>query len=412
MHGFRFGKASLRASLTVLALAAALGGCTSSSNNSETPRPKPKPTPTVTATPTASPTATQSVTPTATLSPTPTPTSTPTPAITGGLWVPTLFGPPSVNEFDPARRAVSGNPDPQFVNESADLLLPAAQVFDGSRNMWVTNCSDLTFGAGTIAEFTAAQLANLGTDSAPPAHILLLDDGSFDNFHCPWGEQFDAAGNLWVANRMIPNLVSFTPAQLAAGGAQTPNTIITSSFFGSPRAIAFDASANLWVVENQNSEVLGFKAATLAAALGHSGPVNPDIVITSASFNDIRALAFDTGGNLWVADATTAKLFEIAAADLTTGSSKTPVVIIGATVVDTADGAAASLDTPDGLAFDPSDGDLWVSNLLSDNVGSLAKYTPSQLTTSGTPAPAVFLDSDIFGLNLHLPTLLTFGPIP
>ncbi len=291
-----------------VALGLALGGCNSSSDNSSNPGPKPTPT----VAPTIAPTPTQTATATSTIAPTATPTSTP--SKTGGLWVPNLFG-PSVNEFDPPARAVSGNPPPQFSNESAFLLLPAGLAFDSSQNLWVSNCSDFTLGTGAIAEFTAAQLANLGNNSAPDPNTTLLDDGSFTILNCPWGAQFDAAGNLWITNRAIPNLVSYSPAQLAVGGALTPDTTITSTSFDSPRGIGFDASANLWIVENQNQQVLGYKAATLATALGHSGQVNPDIIISSSSFGDPRAIAFNSSGDLWLADAT-GKLLKFAAADL------------------------------------------------------------------------------------------------
>ena len=173
---------------------------------------------------------------------------------------------------------------------------------------------------------------------------------------------------------------------------------------------SFDASANLWIVENQNQQILAYKEATLAAALGHSGQVNPDIIISSASFGDPRAIAFDGAGNLWLADAT-GKLLKFAAADLAMSGTPTPTVIITATPVVTADGIALSLDFPEGVAFDPS-GNLWVANLESDNAGSLAEFTSAQLASSGSPSPAVFLDSDIFGTNIHQPSLLTFGPIP
>jgi len=32
--------------------------------------------------------------------------------------------------------------------------------------------------------------------------------------------------------------------------------------------------------------------------------------------------------------------------------------------------------------------------------------------SSGSASSAVFFDSDIFGTNIHQPSLLTFGPIP
>jgi hypothetical protein len=53
-----------------------------------------------------------------------------------------------------------------------------------------------------------------------------------------------------------------------------------------------------------------------------------------------------------------------------------------------------------------------VGNLQSDNADSVVEFTPAQLVATGSMSPAVFLDSNIFGLNIHQPALLTFGPIP
>lgn len=393
--------------LLVILVALAIGsaGCDSSSTRTHKHH-RPRPTATPTFIPTATPTAT--VAPTATASATATPTSTPTPSTTGGLWVPNLFG-PSVNEFDSARRATSGSPSPQFTNQSSAMLLPDSAQFDSSQNLWVNNC-----GAGTIVEFTSAQLAQLGTNPAPTPNTTLTEPASFGDPPCPWGAQFDVAGNLWITNRpafgTVTNLVAYTPAQLSAGGTQTPATIITSTSFGDLRSTIFDASLNLWIVDNANQKIFGYKAATLATATGNTGAVNPDIIISSASMGDPRGLAFDASGNLWVTDAT-GKLLKFAASDLVTSGIKTPTVIITATLVATAGGFALSLDFPEGLAFD-SDGSLWVSNLESDNAGSVAKFTAAQLAATGNPSPAVFLDSDEFGLNFHQPAQLTFGPIP
>jgi streptogramin lyase len=324
------------------------------------------------------------------------------------LWVPNLFG-PSVNEFDSARRASSGSPSPQFTNQSSALLLPDSALFDSSQNLWVNNC-----GLGTIVEFTSAQLAQLGINPAPDPNTTLTEPASFGDPPCPWGAQFDVGGSLWVTNRpafgTVTNLVAYTPAQLSAGGTQTPATIITSTSFGDLRSTIFDASLNLWIVDNLNKKIFGYKAATLATATGNTGAVNPDIIISSASMGDPRGLAFDAGGNLWVTDAT-GKLLKFAASDIVTSGSKTPTVIITATLVVTAGGFAMSLDFPEGLAFD-SDGSLWVSNLDSDNAGSVAAFTAAQLAATGNPSPAIFLDSDAFGLNFHQPAQLSFGPIP
>ena len=91
---------------------------------------------------------------------------------------------------------------PNFPTKASSASAPGL-AFDSSQNLWVTNCSDFTLATGSFAEFTAAQLA-LGNDSAPTPNTTLLDDGSLTILNCPWGEQFDAAGNLWIINRSLP----------------------------------------------------------------------------------------------------------------------------------------------------------------------------------------------------------------
>jgi hypothetical protein len=178
------------------------------------------------------------------------------------------------------------------------------------------------------------------------------------------------------------------------------------------RTLEFDANGNLWVLENQNKKLLGYKATTIATALGTAGTVDPDIVISSASFVDLRGMAFDAMGNIWISDAANL-LFQFAAADLASSGTRTPLVTLGATAVPLSGGTANSLDIPEGLAFDDDDsGNLWVSNTTSNNVGSIVEYTASQLSSSGSPSPNVFLNSDMFGINFHTPGVITFGPIP
>jgi secreted PhoX family phosphatase len=73
----------------------------------------------------------------------------------------------------------------------------------------------------------------------------------------------------------------------------------------------------------------------------------------------------------------------------------------------------SSFENPDGLAFD-SLGDLWVANTLQPRAGggsgSLVEFTPSELTTSGSPQPVRAILSNWFQTNISSPDYMTFGP--
>lgn len=334
-----------------------------------------------------------------------TPAPGPAPA---GLWVPNFFA-ANVVAFDGQARQQSGAPAPAVTNTSALIDQPEEVLFDTNGNLWLTSCSDPVLGAGTITQFTSAQLKNLQTNPGPTPNVILSDDGSSSIFGCPYGEAFESDGSLWAANRFSADLINFTPSQLSVGGVQFPNTKITSSSFGEPEGIQFDAAGTLWVADILQSQIFGFKAATIAAVKGTNADLTPDIINSSAGINGPADVLVVQSGNQWVSNCKGDTVVEFAASDVAASGSPTPVVVLSPTSVSTPSGNSPSLDCPQGLAFDKS-GNLWVSNTLSDNSGSIVEFTPSQLTASGSPVPNIFLDSNPARTNLNQPALFTFGP--
>jgi sugar lactone lactonase YvrE len=110
-------------------------------------------------------------------------------------------------------------------------------------------------------------------------------------------------------------------------------------------------------------------------------------------------LAFDAQGSLWVSNSGGPTVVKFAPEQLATTGNPTPAVTITGTVA-VVGGAGPSLSKPHGLAFD-KDGGLWVANLSAD---TLVRYSPQQLSTSGSPTPAVTIKSD----NLKGPAGLAF----
>jgi sugar lactone lactonase YvrE len=337
-------------------------------------------------------------------------TSEPSASGESTLWVANWFG-YYLSAFGLSELKFSGSPDPAAMNQSASIEQPEGVRFDNHENLWVTNCFDSANGVGTVQEYTREQLADLQHRPAPTPAITLLDDGFGDIFDCPYGAQFDSAENLWVSNRFNANLIQFTHDQLKVGGQQFPTTEIDSSAFFQPEDIRFDSAGTLWVADIAEGQVDGFKATTLASIQGTTSTIAPDIVNASNDLASPSALAFDRKGNQWVANCIGDSLVRFAASDLTSSGSPSAIVIISATSVTVPSGTTLSLDCPGGLAFDKH-GNLWVSNYSGADGGSLAKFTPSQLTSSGSPAPAVFIDANSSGTNLNQPKLITFGPAP
>ncbi len=54
-------------------------------------------------------------------------------------------------------------------------------------------------------------------------------------------------GNLWVSNLLSDEIIEYTASQLGTTSSPTPAITITSTALNNPEGLAFDSSGNLWV---------------------------------------------------------------------------------------------------------------------------------------------------------------------
>ena len=108
---------------------------------------------------------------------------------------------------------------------------------------------------------------------------------------------------------------------------------------------------------------------------GASGDARPVVTITKG-VDAPDGLAFETSGDLWVANSFNNTLNEYTRTQLAQASPAPSVVITSARY-------SNNLNGPTGLAFD-SAGDLWVVNGSGDSV---VEYTQAELTKSGAEPP-------------------------
>ena len=334
---------------------------------------------------------------------------------------------PGITEFAPG---ASGSATPTATTTSAaGLYNPFAMAADpsGNGNVWVVNYAS---GSGSVAEFSAAQL-EAGGNATPIAKILPANTASLNE---PDGLAFDSSGNLWVANTNndgqhcnAGSIVEYTAAQLsglsATNDSPTPaatinfnlGTTCPSPTVSGPWGITFDSSGNLWVASYTSNLVVEYTASQLAGLSATNDTPTPAQVITAngGSLENPTGLAFDPAGNLWVENTpsfTTPNsgwLVEYTAAQLSglsaTNDSPTPAVTISS------DGKGG-IGAPDGITFD-SQGNLWVANYTGSNGnGSVAEFTHAQLGASGSPTPANLIPADSAGSNLSGPAGLVIAP--
>src|SRR5581483_6215899 len=174
----------------------------------------------------------------------------------------------------------------------------------------------------------------------------------------------------------------YTAAQLSMSSSNAPavklNFPITAGYNIDASGVAFDSQGNLWVVNDNSNTVVEYPAS----ALGASGNPTPAVTLQLPAMSDCYAIAFDSSGNLWVGNNIANTIVEFTAAQLTTSGSPTPAITIAEVPPTTGD-----IKEPIGLAFD-AHGNLWVANNASSTI---VEYTRAQLSTSGSPTPAITL---------------------
>jgi hypothetical protein len=144
------------------------------------------------------------------------------------------------------------------------IYVSPSMTFDGQGNLWqaggVLNPTSSSYEQ-TIVEYSSAQLA--AGDQTDPYQTLVIEEGEYSSsLWYPSSVVFDNNGNLWVAfnaagNQSTGGIEMFAASALTGQGISTPIPAITlnasvsekSADFSFPNGLAFDAAGDLWVAD-------------------------------------------------------------------------------------------------------------------------------------------------------------------
>jgi len=248
---------------------------------------------------------------------------------------------------------------------------------------------------GGVIELRPSEISVSGT----PKQITITK--ATLNLSAASGIGFQANGAMWVCT-LNNKLLKFGPAQLnnlAAVPLPTPKVVISSNQFGFNIGCFVTPAGALWVVDAMHNAVHKYTHAQLVSATLTGGNINMDPAVTITDDVDLASPAFatkDAAGNLWVSSFSNNQLVEFAASQITTSGSPAPAVII----------SSPSLNGPGQPAFDPA-GNVWVTNALNNTV---VKFTPAQLAATGSPAATAVISDNGFG-SLVTPWGCTFDDL-
>ncbi|HRG47185.1 MAG TPA: kelch repeat-containing protein [Leptospiraceae bacterium] len=258
---------------------------------------------------------------------------------------------------------------------SASLYGPAGLVFDSTGNLYVCD-----YYGHKIRKITSAgvvtTLAGSGFSGGSDG------TGIAASFNYPDGITIDTAGNLYVGdsgNHRIRKITSLGVVTTFAGSgnAGSLDGTGTAASFNLPRGVAVDLSGNVYVGDSGNNKVRRITASGVVTTIAGSGSSGKDDGTgTTASFNSLDGITLDTAGNLYVADKSGNKIRKIDVSGIVS-------TIAGTGVTGSADGTSttASFSNPEYLAFDTS-GNLYVADAGNNKIRKIASVTSSQSTTT------------------------------
>lgn len=211
------------------------------------------------------------------------------------------------------------------------LNSPAYIAFDpaspASGSLWVTD-----EGNNRVLEYTApfstGQKASIVVGQY---NFTSSNPGSGNiNLFGPQGIQFDSKGNLWVADAANHRIQEYPFYSLIGSGQAASVSLGTSttSRVAGVYAIAFDGSGNLWVSDGING--VGEYVAPVLPGEGIiqviGGPKSTSTTSTTtatagSALRGPQGIAFDSSGNLWVADYNHGRVLEFSSGVVSTSTS-------------------------------------------------------------------------------------------
>ncbi|HWA28341.1 MAG TPA: immunoglobulin domain-containing protein, partial [Lacunisphaera sp.] len=253
---------------------------------------------------------------------------------------------------------VSGPDD--GTGSSARFLLPTGVAVDSAGTVYVTDA-----GNALIRRISPAGVVDTLAGSL---YLYGHADGSGTSakFYLPWGlGGFDSGGNIYVADTTNRVVRKVTPAGVVTTLAGSPGVtgsadgLGASARFATPRAVAVDSGGNVFVADTTNHTIRkvfpnGLVTTFAGSTLGPAGLV--DGPLASARFSGPDGIAFDAAGNCFVVDSSDRAVRKISTDGMVT-------TIAGGRGIGSSDGpgSVALFHTPAGIAADGA-GTLYVAD--------------------------------------------------
>jgi sugar lactone lactonase YvrE len=238
---------------------------------------------------------------------------------------------------------------------SAGLNAPTGIAVDGAGNLYIADSQnnqirklDAVSGLITTVAGTGAVSASLGDGNLATQASL----------HNPSDVAVDPPGNLYIAdeyNNRIRRVDAGTGVITTVAGGGTPGRgadgigdagPAVNAVLSDPSSVAFDSAGNLYIADSGNNLIREVNNGTISVVAGNGSPAysGDNGAATQASLNQPSSVRVDAAGNLYIVDSHNNVIRQVNGAG-----------IISSAV------AAGQLNNPGGIAIDPS-GNIYIAD--------------------------------------------------
>jgi DNA-binding beta-propeller fold protein YncE len=291
---------------------------------------------------------------------------------------------------------------------SASLYHPGGTAVDAKGDVFIADSGDNAVRevtpAGAIRRVAGTGIAGLGFAGPAgfPAALSSLDH--------PQNVAVNAAGDVFIADTYNNRVVKVTPqgqvvtvAGDGAAGYSGDGRLAAFAELNSPTGLAVDAQGNLYIADSANNVIRRVDAKTgiittvagdyaadkandgLGGFSGDGGPA------TSARLNDPQGVAVDGAGDLFIADTFNNAIREVTPAGTITTVVNSATAAGGAPPAGSESSGnaptASKLNTPYGIAIDPSTDDLYIADTTNSKIAEVTGLAQPG-DTAGPTAPA------------------------